>query len=121
MSNEADVKERKIGFLGISNDKLDKSKMSRFLIIQRPELTHEDLLNTSQSICQSIFEKTKESVKVQEYLKNLSKSYITFINFWKTANEGERNMEFFGLRDFYNLIKTFADQIKSNENEVLSE
>lgn len=46
--------ERKLGFIGISNDPLDTSKMSRFLILCRSDIEKEDLEITANSIARGI-------------------------------------------------------------------
>ena len=48
--NTGKYEQRKYSFLGISNDPLDMSKMSRFLVIWRPKLKKSDLKTTAFDI-----------------------------------------------------------------------
>lgn len=47
-----------MAFIGISNDDLDLSKMSRFLVLRRPGLEIEDLKVTAKDIAKGVFEKS---------------------------------------------------------------
>lgn len=45
---------RQISFIGISNTPLDLSKMSRFLVLSRPDMTLQDLKKTAKQIAKGI-------------------------------------------------------------------
>jgi hypothetical protein len=52
VNREDQLDKRMMGFIGISNSELDVSKMSRLLVLRRPEANKEDLIFTAQSIAQ---------------------------------------------------------------------
>jgi hypothetical protein len=48
----------------------------------------------------------------------LSETYGEFITQWKqNTSDPSTDINFYGLRDFYNLIGTFNDLIKNNTNK----
>lgn len=97
--------------------------MSRFLVLQRPDLEKEDLTNTSHAISKSIIKETDNFNLVKEHLKVMSESYKDFIEYWKSQEFIKNDphiQSFFGLRDFYNLVKTFSDEVKKHSNAFLS-
>ena len=101
---EYDLNEgrKKIAFVGISNWRLDASKMNRGLYLSIPQPDKEDLQLTAQTIAESynkdLAQKNKElfdalALTYYEYKKELSTKY--------TIKE-----DFHGSRDFYHLIKS---------------
>ena len=100
---EYDLNEgkKKIAFVGISNWRLDASKMNRGLYLSIPQPDLEDLKITAQTIAESynlqLANDNKElfealAVTYSEYKSELSKKYT-------------KKEEFHGTRDFYHLIK----------------
>ena len=96
----------KFPFVGISNWILDSSKMNRGIYLNVPKLNVDDLNETFSEIIKSFDEKRilDEHLNI---LKILSKTYYIF-------TEKEQYNHFFGLRDFYNLMKTIALKYKKN-------
>ena len=104
----------KVAFLGISNWSLDASKMNRaiFNVIQEPDI--KDLKKTSLEISSSID-------------KQISNKYITFFDKITTAyyeyiqqkkSDDRIDVNFHGLRDFYNLIKSTTRELIIFENNL---
>ena len=100
---EYDLNEgrKKIAFVGISNWRLDASKMNRGLYLSIPQPDLEDLKITAQTIAESYNQQLAAThkdlfetlaVTYHEYKNELSKKY--------TSKE-----DFHGSRDFYHLIK----------------
>ncbi|CAG9325375.1 unnamed protein product [Blepharisma stoltei] len=104
-----------IGFIGISNWRLDASKMNRALYLARPDPDEKDLKFTALSIYHSY---TDNEIYVPVII-NLAKSYMGL----KQQIQETINANFYGLRDFYHLIKNvsekFAKQSPSTSEDIL--
>ncbi|OMJ91253.1 hypothetical protein SteCoe_6230 [Stentor coeruleus] len=87
----------KVGFVAISNWRLDASKMNRVLYLARPDPTNKELEFTAKSISESIC----KNLKHQDVILKLSQCY----NDLKLHMANQEHSDFYGLRDFYNLIK----------------
>ena len=87
----------KVGVIGISNWALDPAKMNRGIFVCRSEPSINELVESAKGICnydQHIFR------NIEPHVRDISESYLKLCEF---ARETKR--EFFGLRDFYSLIK----------------
>ena len=84
---------KRVGFIGISNWALDPAKMNRGIFVSRGDLNLNELVKSAEGICSS-----DETVleKIKHLFEPFAKAYIT------VCEEGKG---FFGLRDFYSLIK----------------
>nr|XP_039269384.1 E3 ubiquitin-protein ligase rnf213-beta-like [Styela clava] len=84
-----------VAFLGLSNWPLDPAKLNRgvFLFHENPD--NEDLYKTATEIC-AINEQSHPNA--QKILKTLTKVYLDI--------ETNQDVKYFGLRDFYSLIKS---------------
>jgi hypothetical protein len=65
----------------------------------------------------------KLSIQINHYVECLAKSYQKFLNNWKSKKNAF--LLFYGLRDFYGLIKNFITKIlekkeRSDEREFLT-
>ncbi|XP_009867566.1 PREDICTED: E3 ubiquitin-protein ligase RNF213-like, partial [Apaloderma vittatum] len=87
---------KKVGFVGISNWALDPAKMNRGLLVLRTEPSREELVKTAKSICAD-----------QPHLDRIEDLFPILANFYCKVLEKQKT-EFFGLRDFYGLIKMFV-------------
>ncbi|MEQ2249108.1 hypothetical protein ILYODFUR_026008 [Ilyodon furcidens] len=84
---------QRVGFIGISNWALDPAKMNRGIFVSRGDLSEKELIKSAEGICVS-------NEQIFKNIKNLFKPFAkAFITVCKES-EG-----FFGLRDFYSLIK----------------
>ena len=106
---------QKIAFVGISNWVLDASKMNRVvhLSVQEPDL--DDLIYTAKTIAIDIYEEIGKIDQYKNLIENLAKSYFDYKNILKSNYIS--NYDFHGSRDFYNLIKITARELKHNNNE----
>ena len=88
--------------MGISNTSLDLSKMSRMLVLKRPQPSTQELKETAVGIGRS-FEYGKND-KISMMVENISEAFFSFVDEWHKA---KRFTNFYSLRDFYSLIKYF--------------
>ena len=88
---------QKVAVIGISNWALDPAKMNRGLFVSRGEPDINELIATSRGIFKydlSVFD------CIQNYIGDIARAYLELC---QQAREFQR--EFFGLRDFYSLMK----------------
>ncbi|RHZ80791.1 hypothetical protein Glove_132g18 [Diversispora epigaea] len=83
-----------VSVVGIGNWRLDNSKSSRALLVQRPKLSIEDLVETADRL----FEGKARSVS----LKPLAEAYSEY------EQSGQIHPNFHGLRDYYSLVKSLS-------------
>ena len=100
---EYDLNEgrKKIAFVGISNWRLDASKMNRGLYLSIPQPDLEDLKKTAQTIAESYNQQLAKTHK--DLFETLAVTYHEYKNELKTKYS--RKEDFHGSRDFYHLIK----------------
>ena len=114
---EYDLNEgnKKIAFVGISNWRLDASKMNRGLYLSIPQPDLEDLKLTSQIIAASHNKQLAQDYK--ELFENLA---ITYYEYKQTLNERYTIKEdFHGTRDFYHLINNVIKTLlKTAEQKI---
>ncbi|XP_064180420.1 E3 ubiquitin-protein ligase rnf213-alpha-like [Anguilla rostrata] len=93
---------KKVGFVGISNWALDPAKMNRGVFVSRGDPDEKELIESARGICSSdkmVLE------KVQDVFLPFAKAYLR-------TTEGKG---FFGLRDYYSLIKMVFDSSKTSK------
>ncbi|KAJ7339377.1 hypothetical protein OS493_005771 [Desmophyllum pertusum] len=101
---ETDEKAQRVAFIGISNWSLDPAKMNRGIMLSRGVPDVAELVDSALGICS-----TDKQVKqlIQSLLSPLADGYAELYkeqkNFATLKKCGKE--EFFGLRDFYSLIK----------------
>ncbi|KAJ7339392.1 hypothetical protein OS493_005787 [Desmophyllum pertusum] len=101
---ETDEKAQRVAFIGISNWALDPAKMNRGIMLSRGVPDVGELVDSALGICS-----TDKQVKhlIQSLLPQLADGYAELYkeqkNFATLKKCGKE--EFFGLRDFYSLIK----------------
>ncbi|XP_009475166.1 PREDICTED: E3 ubiquitin-protein ligase RNF213-like [Nipponia nippon] len=84
---------KKVGFVGISNWALDPAKMNRGLLVFRTDPSKEELVKTANGICAA-----------QPHLESIMYLFPLLAEFYCKVLKTQK-IEFFGLRDFYSLIK----------------
>ncbi|KAM4802731.1 LOW QUALITY PROTEIN: E3 ubiquitin-protein ligase RNF213-like [Urocitellus parryii] len=95
---------QKVGFIGISNWALDPAKMNRGIFVSRGSPSEKELMD-ARGICSS---DSLVQDRVRGYFSPFAKAYETVCS--------RQNKEFFGLRDYYSLIKmVFATARASNK------
>ncbi|XP_065450526.1 E3 ubiquitin-protein ligase RNF213-like [Chrysemys picta bellii] len=108
IDDEAPEPYKKVGFVGISNWALDPAKMNRGLLVFRTDLNKDELVKTAKGICAV----DRHVTKIERLFPSLADFYCEVLK--------EQSMEFFGLRDFYSLIKMilfYTKNIKSISQE----
>ncbi|WAR07210.1 RN213-like protein, partial [Mya arenaria] len=97
-----------VAFIGISNWALDPAKMNRGILVQREVPDLEELQNSARGICGS----SKDLGNLMDSLiEPLSISYLEVF-----AQATQKMRDFFGLRDFYSLVKMVYSFVeKSNQ------
>ncbi|XP_018090579.1 E3 ubiquitin-protein ligase RNF213 isoform X2 [Xenopus laevis] len=100
---------KKVGFIGISNWALDPAKMNRGIFVSRGDPHRDELIESATGICSS--DKLILG-KVEAYLPGFAEAYQKLCETQK-----KQKKEFFGLRDFYSLIKMVFSFTKRSENE----
>ena len=106
--NKGDEDWHRVGFIGISNWVLDPAKMNRGIFVNRCSPSVNELKDTVIGIC-----KNDENVLLILESKNLINSLSNaYLKLCEIARNKTR--EFFGLRDFYSLIKMIYWHIKQN-------
>ncbi|XP_037664815.1 E3 ubiquitin-protein ligase RNF213 isoform X2 [Choloepus didactylus] len=96
---------KKVGFIGISNWALDPAKMNRGIFVSRGSPNEKELIESARGICSS---DTLVKDRIQGYFASFAKAYETVCK--------SQDKEFFGLRDYYSLIKmVFAKAKASNK------
>ncbi|KAH1172131.1 hypothetical protein KIL84_007749, partial [Mauremys mutica] len=95
---------KKVGFVGISNWALDPAKMNRGLLVFRTNLNKDELVKTAKGICADETHVTK----IEHLFPSLADFYCEVLK--------KQPMEFFGLRDFYSLIKMILFYAKDRKS-----
>ncbi|XP_058417797.1 E3 ubiquitin-protein ligase RNF213 isoform X3 [Diceros bicornis minor] len=96
---------KKVGFIGISNWALDPAKMNRGIFVSRGSPSEKELIESAKGICSS---EPLVRERIQGYFASFAKAYETVCQ--------KQDKEFFGLRDYYSLIKmVFATAKHSNK------
>ena len=104
--------EKRVAFIGISNWKLDFSKMNRVVYLTRPDPSEEDLIETGKQICANI---TQDKSIVDDWISKLSIAYSKFKTTISSENQNQRGANiYYGMRDFYSMIKTVANTLKKD-------
>jgi hypothetical protein len=109
--------------VGVSNSDLDMSKMSRLLVLRRPGLSKEELRESAIEISKRNFNAQVMNFDhslIETSLSSLSDTYFEFINKWKQNSSSRAMKDFYGLRDFYNLIRTLNDLMKASEGTAIN-
>ncbi|XP_047614339.1 E3 ubiquitin-protein ligase RNF213 isoform X4 [Phacochoerus africanus] len=101
---------KKVGFVGISNWALDPAKMNRGIFVSRGSPNERELIESARGICAS---EPLVQERIQGYFAAFAKAYETVCE--------SQDKEFFGLRDYYSLIKMVFAAAKASNREPSSE
>jgi len=108
LHSHLEIETCRYGFVGLSNWQLDASKMNRavYIVCPKPDLV--ELTQTAVSISESILSNNAQIFKLDiNIIKSLANAYVQMYKHLK--NHG--NEHFFGLRDYYTLIKGIANDL----------
>eukprot|EP00058_Branchiostoma_floridae_P013669 XP_002599157.1 hypothetical protein BRAFLDRAFT_68766 [Branchiostoma floridae] len=95
---------KKVAFVGISNWALDPAKMNRGIFVSRGKPRKDDLTKSARGICEN---DNHVLARMKTLLPHLSEAYLQLYN--------SQDREFFGLRDFYSLVKMVYGFCKTSE------
>ncbi|XP_063350782.1 E3 ubiquitin-protein ligase rnf213-alpha-like [Pelmatolapia mariae] len=93
---------KRVGFIGISNWALDPAKMNRGIFVSRGDLNKQELIKSASGICSSDQHVLE---KIKHLFQPFAKAYMTVC---------DKSKGFFGLRDFYSLIKMLFSITKTS-------
>ncbi|XP_070836494.1 E3 ubiquitin-protein ligase rnf213-alpha [Chaetodon trifascialis] len=101
---------KKVGFIGISNWALDPAKMNRGIFVSRGDPDERELIESAKGICRS-----DEMVleKVRDFFQPFAKAYLRICR--------KQGKGFFGLRDYYSLIKMIFSVAKASQRKPTAE
>ncbi|XP_029943449.1 E3 ubiquitin-protein ligase rnf213-beta [Salarias fasciatus] len=111
IDSDAPDPHMKVGFVGISNWALDPAKMNRGIFVSRWDPSEEELVETAKGICSS---SSQILLKIKHLFPPLAKAFL------RICEETSKN-QFFGLRDYYSLIKMLFAVVKSSQREPTGE
>ncbi|PKC05361.1 hypothetical protein RhiirA5_485721 [Rhizophagus irregularis] len=86
-----------VSVIGISNWRLDNSKSSRALLVQRPQFDLDDLVDTAERLLNKRVDGSQRGA-----LRPLAKAYLNY------EKHGQSLPNFHGLRDYYALVKRLS-------------
>ncbi|XP_010872579.2 E3 ubiquitin-protein ligase rnf213-alpha isoform X2 [Esox lucius] len=101
---------KKVGFIGISNWALDPAKMNRGIFVSRGDPDEKELIESAKGICSS---DTMILEKVRDLFQPFARAYLKICR--------KQGKGFFGLRDYYSLIKMVFAVTKANEQRPSAE
>uniref|UniRef100_UPI00398E3990 E3 ubiquitin-protein ligase rnf213-alpha-like isoform X1 n=2 Tax=Pristiophorus japonicus TaxID=55135 RepID=UPI00398E3990 len=104
------LKHKKVGFIGISNWALDPAKMNRGIFVSRGDPDRKELIESAKGICSS-------DPMIQQKVLGL---FVSFAQAYLAICK-KQNKEFFGLRDYYSLIKMVFSLSKASKSEPTPE
>ncbi|XP_029383406.1 E3 ubiquitin-protein ligase rnf213-beta [Echeneis naucrates] len=107
IDNDKPDPHMKVGFVGISNWALDPAKMNRGIFVSRWDPSENELVETAKGICSS---SNDILLKITHLFQPLAKAFLSI------CKETSRN-QFFGLRDYYSLVKMLFATAKSTHRE----
>lgn len=101
---------KKVGFIGISNWALDPAKMNRGIFVSRGDPDERELIESAKGICSSDVVVLE---KVRDFFQPFARAYL---NICRKQGKG-----FFGLRDYYSLIKMIFAVAKASKQKPTPE
>ncbi|XP_038557039.1 E3 ubiquitin-protein ligase rnf213-alpha [Micropterus salmoides] len=101
---------KKVGFIGISNWALDPAKMNRGIFVSRGDPDERELIKSAEGICNS---DAMVLEKVRDFFQPFARAYL---NICRKQGNG-----FFGLRDYYSLIKMIFAVAKASQQKPTAE
>ena len=101
LESQSESGNSKIAFIGLSNWALDPAKMNRGIMVCLEEPHQEELILSAKAICESNIAESIHMPKLVPFIKGLVSGYLKLIQIQREKVE----LQYFGLRDFYSLIK----------------
>nr|XP_019957387.1 PREDICTED: E3 ubiquitin-protein ligase RNF213 [Paralichthys olivaceus] len=101
---------KKVGFIGISNWALDPAKMNRGIFVSRGDPDEKELIESAKGICSS---DAMVLEKVRDFFQPFARAYLNICH--------KKGKGFFGLRDYYSLIKMIFAAAKGSQRKPTAE
>lgn len=101
---------KKVGFIGISNWALDPAKMNRGIFVSRGDPDEKELVESAKGICRS---DAMVLEKVRDFFQPFARAYLKICR--------KQGKGFFGLRDYYSLIKMIFAVAKGSQRKPTAE
>uniref|UniRef100_A0A672GQ55 RING-type E3 ubiquitin transferase n=1 Tax=Salarias fasciatus TaxID=181472 RepID=A0A672GQ55_SALFA len=101
---------KKVGFIGISNWALDPAKMNRGIFVSRGDPDQKELIESARGICSS---DAMVLEKVSDFFQPFARAYLQICR--------KQGKGFFGLRDYYSLIKMIFAVAKAAQRRPTAE
>eukprot|EP00767_Chilomastix_cuspidata_P001602 gnl/Chilomastix_cuspidata/1726.p1 GENE.gnl/Chilomastix_cuspidata/1726~~gnl/Chilomastix_cuspidata/1726.p1 ORF type:complete len:4840 (+),score=1675.61 gnl/Chilomastix_cuspidata/1726:186-14522(+) len=97
----------KIAFIGITNYSIDYAKLSRAVILVKPDPDEDDLITTADKIFSSFHteEAARGAFSLKEALPEITRGYTSLIQAQRAQDSA---CAVFGLRNYYTLVKDLA-------------
>ena len=99
-----DENEKRVAFIGISNWSLDPAKMNRGIMVSRGDPGIDELIVSARGICESSVLQETSPKGVGRYIIGLAEAYH-FLTSKRIHRHSSERSDYYGLRDFYSLIK----------------
>ena len=106
------LNERRVSVIGISNWALDPAKMNRALFVTRGEPSVAELIHSAKGIMQH------DRVALDKIAPHMAHIADAYLEVCEAARRARR--EFFGLRDYYSLVKMLYALCSNNSNSSSS-
>ena len=110
-------REKRVAFIGISNWALDPAKMNRGIMITRTPPDEDELIMTAKGISHGMMNASHRQYLCTHLFEPLSKMYSALCSAAcgrVSQDQLSSCREFFGLRDFYSLIKMVCSICEQN-------
>ena len=118
LHEQLEMEECRFGFVGLSNLRLDASKMSRVLYVACIDPDVEDLQLIGEGLSRSIPQAVSTIPFDTNILRGLANAYLYLQGEMKKTSRQEN---YFGLRDYYSLIKGINHDYQANQTLELYE
>ena len=115
LHSELEIETCRHGFVGLSNWRLDASKMNRAVYLCCPDLSLDDLKTTAISIAKSIVLDKAQAFPLEE--SDIQGLAISYMNLCQRMKQEQQNQNYFGLRDYYSLIKGIVYDVCQKQNQ----
>ncbi|CAF3570880.1 unnamed protein product [Rotaria sp. Silwood1] len=112
--NKFEIEACQYGFAGLSNWQLDAAKMNRVLYLACTDPDVNDLQLTAEIISSSLVSNSNRTSSIDSSV--VKKLAIAYHDLYKYINERSEYKNYFGLRDFYSLIKGVVNDLIHSTN-----
>ncbi|CAF3742087.1 unnamed protein product [Rotaria sp. Silwood1] len=120
LHSELEVDSCRHGFVGLSNWRLDASKMNRALYLACPDPDKDDLLSTAHAILEAEISKHEQITRPEK--KIIHSLVAAYNSLYELTNRDRKCENYFGLRDYYAMMKSVVhDLVLSQQGQDLFE